>query len=62
MYRYDLMNGMLLLRRENQGHHMLIPIPNSTLLITQHPRLKLKGCNGARVIGLTKKGKENKRS
>ena len=29
-FRYDLMNGMLLLRCENQGYHMLIPIPNST--------------------------------
>ena len=49
--RYDLMNGMLLLRRENQWYHMLIPIPNSTYWNTQQPRLKSKGCNGAKGIG-----------
>jgi len=52
-----LMNGMLLLRRENHGYHMLIPIPNSTLLNTQQSRLKPKVVTGLRYW-LTKKGKD----
>ena len=44
------MNGMLLLKCENQWHHMLIPIPNSTNWNTQHSRLKSRVVTGLKVL------------